>query len=253
MSNPNRTAYEGPPLTGPGIMWVNSVPKPQLEEKVFNQWYQEVHIPDIVNAKPGDGCVAAWRFKSQNPTRPRPYLALYAVPDMSFIQSPEFGEVSQYHEMLPEGGPSQKFVDFDTRFYRRTQTYEKEEEDNTGFVPQGIGRVVKSTAMQPAPGMSEELDRWYREEHLGQVAAMPGWRRSTRYELIFKVQSKDDPSHEEAPRYLAIHEFDEGTKIARMPREQWTEWTTRMVESAELLDEGTFTYVWGTRDEHVGL
>jgi hypothetical protein len=172
---------------------------------------------------------------------------------MAFVQSPEFRRVSQYDDMLPESGPSQKFVDFDTRFYRHTQTYEQGKGNSTAVVPRGIGRVVKSTAIQPALGMDEEFDRWYREEHLGQVARMPGWRRSTRYELIFKVQSKDDPRREEAPRYLAIHEFDEGTEIQRMPREEWTEWTTRMVESAQMLDEGTFTYLWGMGDESVGL
>lgn len=154
MANPNRTSYSGPPLSGPGIMWVNSTPKPPLSDEIFNKWYQDIHIPDIVRAKPGDtGCPAAWRFKCQNKGRLRPYLALYSVSDMSFIQSQEFARISQYHNILPEGGPSQRFVDFDTRFYRRLNVYEK----LGGSAVNGIGKVVKSTAIQPAPGTEEEF------------------------------------------------------------------------------------------------
>ncbi|KAF2788681.1 hypothetical protein K505DRAFT_314477 [Melanomma pulvis-pyrius CBS 109.77] len=245
MSNPNRTIYTGPPLSGPGIMWVNSVPKLPLSEGTFNEWYEKIHIPDIIKAKPSpEGCIAAWRFKSRDPSRARPYLALYAVPDMAFIQSSEFGRVSQYHELLPDGGPSQKFVDFDTRFYRRVQVLQKPEVER-----RGIGRVIKSTAIQPGPGMDCEFDRWYREEHLEQVSHMSGWRKSTRFELIFKVQSNDDLKREEAPKYLAIHEFEEGTEVKRMPKEEWTDWTKKMVESAEKIDEGTFDYLWGMGDE----
>jgi hypothetical protein len=256
MSNPNRTAYTGPPLSGPGIIWVNSVPKPSLPEDTFNKWYQTVHIPDIIGAESGTGgCVAAWRFKCRDPSRPRPYLALYSVPNMGFVQSAGFSKVSQYSEMLPEGGPSQKFVDFDTRFYQRVQVFESRGKDETNDVTakRGIGKVVKSTAIQPANGTEEEFDQWYREEHLEQVSRMPGWRKSTRFELIFKVQSKDDETKEEAPKYLAIHEFEDGTEVKRMPREEWTEWTAKMVESAVKIDEGSFDYVWGMGEESAGL
>lgn len=230
-------------------MWVNSVPKKTLKHEIFNHWYQTVHIPDIVAAKPpnSDGCVAAWRYKCEDKSRTRPYLALYSIPDMGFVQSAAFGTISQYHDLLPGGGPSQTHVDFDTRFYRQVQVYGKD----SG--PRGIGGVIKSTAIQPGEGMKEEFDRWYREEHLAQVSKMAGWRKSSRYELIFKVQSKGDPEWKEAPKYLAIHEFEAGTKVERMPQEQWTPWTKRMVESSVLVDEGTFELMWGFGEEGVGL
>ncbi|KAF2731585.1 hypothetical protein EJ04DRAFT_442739 [Polyplosphaeria fusca] len=249
MANPNRTAYSGPPLSGPGIILANSIPRQNFAEDVYNQWYQEVHVPDVLSAKPGGkGVIAAWRFKSQDSTRHRPYLALYSVPNMAFIQSREFRQVNQYSQMLPEGGPSQKSVDFDTRFYQRVQIFEKPEKELVG-----IGRVLKCTAIQPAPGTEENFNRWYDEEHLEQVSQMSGWRKSTRYELIFKVQSRDDPRPEEAPKYLAIHEFEEGTNVQRMLREEWTERTKEMVESALEIDEGTFDYLWGMGADNAGL
>lgn len=232
-------------------MWVNSVPRLPLDLRTFDHWYQEVHIPEIIAAKPGrQGCVAAWRFECQDSSRLRPFLALYSVPDMAFIQSPEFGGIRQTHEMLPDGGPSQKFVDFDTRFYQRIQVFEKPKKAGQ---QKGIGRVIKSTAIQPSPGLEEEFNRWYQEEHLEQVSRMPGWTKSTRYELIFKVQNKDDMDAEEAPKYLALHEFDEGTEVKRMKREEWTPWTVRMVESALAIDEAMFHYVWGMGEDESGL
>jgi hypothetical protein len=197
----------------------------------------------------GKGVVAAWRFKSQDPSRNRPYLALYSVPDLAFIQSPEFGRVNQYSDMLPEGGPSQKFVDFDTRFYRRIQVYDKPGNEKAT----GIGRVIKATAIQVVAGTEERFNRWYSEEHLEEVSRMPGWRKSTRFELIFKVQSKDDPNPEVAPKYLAIHEFEKGTKVRRIPKENWTALTKDMVESAEEIDEATFDYIWGMGADNAGL
>ncbi|ORY12394.1 hypothetical protein BCR34DRAFT_482668 [Clohesyomyces aquaticus] len=248
MTRATRTSYQGPPLTGSGIIWTNSVPKAPLSEEVFSEWYESHHIPAIRNAKPGPaGCVAAWRFKSRDVARTRRYLALYFLPDLSFLQSPEFGRVRMHHELLPQGGPAQKFADFDTRFYRRVQVFESREP------VEGIGKVVKCTAIQPAQGMEEEFDKWYTEEHLEQVSQMSGWRKTTRYELIFKVQSADDPNWDEAPKYLAIHEFEEGTEVKRIPKASWTEWTKRIVESAVAIDECTFDYLWSMADAGTGL
>lgn len=251
MSSAVRTSYNGPPLTGPGIIWTNSVPLPPLSEGVFNEWYEKHHIPDIRKAKPGPtGCVAAWRFKSRDAARTRPYLAIYLLPDLSFLQSSEFGQVQMHHDLLPEGGPVQKYADFDTRYYRLIQSFDKPDQVESDS---GVGRVIKCTAIQPEPGRGEDIDRWYREEHLEQASQMPGWRKSTRYELIFKVQSVENPQREDAPKYLAIHEFDEGTEVKRMPKESWTDWTRKIVQNAVAVDESVFDYIWGMPDGEDGL
>ncbi|KAF2017738.1 hypothetical protein BU24DRAFT_449347 [Aaosphaeria arxii CBS 175.79] len=253
MSNPNRTSYNGPPLSGPGIMWVNSAPRSQLDEAVFNQWYQTVHIPDIIAATPSNspGCTAAWRFRSSDNSRKRPHLAIYNVPDMSFIESAEFKSISQHSELLPESGPSQDYINFDTRFYQQVQVFTKPEvsgiEDGSGE----MGKVIKSTAIQPEAGMGGELDRWYRQEHLEQISQLPGWRRSKRYELIFKVQSKNDPDAEKAPKHLAIHEFKEGIDVKGMAKDEWTAWTRRVIEHSTSIDEGVFELVWECKKNDV--
>jgi hypothetical protein len=58
-------------------------------------------------------------------SREAPYLAVYSVPDLGFLQTPEFKAVPMVHEMLPEGGPVHKFASFDARFYQRAQVVEQ--------------------------------------------------------------------------------------------------------------------------------
>lgn len=67
MSNPNQTSCVGRRLSGPGVIWVNSLPKLPLTEHIFNGWYERSYIRDIIKAKPGTrDCVATWRFKFQD-------------------------------------------------------------------------------------------------------------------------------------------------------------------------------------------
>lgn len=125
--NPTRTDYEGPPLSGPGILWINSkVVKPdELSDELFQTWYEQVHIPDLIAARPG-GIIASWRYRCFDPERSAPYLALYSVPDLGFLTSPEFKAVPMVHDMLPGGGPIHRFASFDARYYKQVQVYETE-------------------------------------------------------------------------------------------------------------------------------
>src|SRR6478609_4495928 len=57
----------------------------------------------------------------------------------------------------------------------------------------------------PAPGQEEAYNRWYDEEHLDEVLAVPGFIATTRYRLE-EAQLEGQP---ECPhRYLALYEYD---------------------------------------------
>jgi hypothetical protein len=77
----------------PGLLWVNSKLKQpdKVSPEDFHKWYEEVHIPDIFKS---GGFKEAWRWESLNPADERPYLALYPLEDLDFLQSAAFkGEV----------------------------------------------------------------------------------------------------------------------------------------------------------------
>lgn len=93
----------------------------------------------------------------------------------------------------------------------------------------GVHIFIKLIAIQIGLGLEDEFDRWHREEHPEQVSKMPGWR-STRFELIFKAQGKDNPHQEQAPKYLAIDDFEEGIEVKRIGRGECASRTKRVVQ-----------------------
>jgi hypothetical protein len=91
------------------------------------------------------------------------------------------------------------------------------------------------------PGEAEDLDAWYREEHLEQMAREPGWRRARRYKLVFQVKDRNKPCTDEPPSSLALYDFDEsatqlGTQVK--PLDPMTDWTKRCMASAKKIEAG---------------
>lgn len=83
------------------------------------------------------------------------------------------------------------------------------------------GKCVVAVGIEPADGDEEALDRWYRSEQLDLVAQNPIFVRCTRYRLLGPTKatrtgsemSIDDEttngsSEDEAPRFLALHEYE---------------------------------------------
>lgn len=205
MANPNRTDYEGPELTGPGILWINSkVTDPDtLPVDKFTRWYEDVHIPDIIAARPG-GIISSWRYQCADAGRAAPFLAVYKCPNMGFIQSTEFKSIPMTHPTLPDNGPIHRYADFDARFLKHVETWSSPDATD------GRTATLVSEAIEPASDIgADAFNEWFRTEHIKEVSALPGWRRTSRFELVFKKENKDDPNSAAkiTPNYLALHEF----------------------------------------------
>jgi len=129
MSDPIRSAYSGPTLSGPGvIVSASHITKPDLlTDEAFNKWYNEVHIPDVLAT---GGVPIATRFRNANPAAPAPYLAIYTVPDLSIIHSQKFKNIPMTHKSLPEGGNIHNYANFDTRFYQLIQEHAEDEQSD---------------------------------------------------------------------------------------------------------------------------
>jgi hypothetical protein len=129
MSEPasSRLAYTGLPLSGPGLItsYSNITKSEILSDSLFNTWYNTVHIPDVL----ATGAVAsAYRFRQADPKSPKPYMAVYLVPDLAAIECEAFKSIPMSHPLLPDGANIHTLAHFDTRFYSFTQEHVKDEQ-----------------------------------------------------------------------------------------------------------------------------
>lgn len=251
MADPSssRLGYTGPALSGPGLITsYSNITKPEiLSDPLFNTWYNTVHIPDVL----ATGAVtAAYRFRQADPDSPKPYMAVYFVPDLAAVESEAFKGIPMTHSLLPDGASIHTLAHFDTRFYSLTQEHVRDEQES-GRQMQLPDTTLLLTlpglpfanlllaAIEPGPTveMAASLDAWYRQEHLEQISKEPGWRRSRRYILLFNIGSTDL-----VPSYLAMYEFDETAKLGTQvqPLDPLTEWTKKCMQEAQKIEASVY-------------
>lgn len=111
---------------------------PSGSHSIFNKWYNEQHIPDILSLGSSSGFRSANRYirAGVNPSNPAlsstandvtypkdskwEYLAMYAVDDVEKARSyPESGlyKVPLEHEMLPAGGKAMEMARWEMGFW----------------------------------------------------------------------------------------------------------------------------------------
>ncbi|CAK7215426.1 hypothetical protein SCUCBS95973_002468 [Sporothrix curviconia] len=252
MANPNRTDYEGPELSGAGILWINSKVTDPLSLPVdeFTRWYEDVHIPDIIAARDG-GIISSWRYQCTDAGRAAPYLAVYKCPNMGFIQSTEFKSIPMTHHSLPGNGPIHRFADFDARFLKHVETWSSPD------AADGRTATLVSEAIEPAADLgADAFNEWFRSEHIQEVAKLPGWRRTSRFEMVFKKQNKDDPTSAAiiTPHFLALHEFADGADfipaagaLALFPPQPSAK-SKAVLDGARKVDVAAFSFLRGFGD-----
>ncbi|KAK8056086.1 hypothetical protein PG993_001313 [Apiospora rasikravindrae] len=236
----------------PGLLYANSkISRPDiLDEKTFFEWYDKEHIPELIQTS---GFDSAFRFVDSNPDSERPYLAAYPTKDFSFFQSDEFkGIKSLQSDKLPGTGAAAEVMDSVSRFDKLVQVY-----DPTKKGP-GHTKCIISAQMKSAsgPAAEEDIDAWYRAEHLRLIAESEGYLRTTRYQLAFSAHLP--PPAEEEPKppvWLALHEFEtETVDIGRLRELTATSWTDKIHKTTE----GIFIIYklakdFGTRDLFHGV
>ncbi|HEY1689109.1 MAG TPA: DUF4286 family protein [Solirubrobacteraceae bacterium] len=60
------------------------------QDREFNRWYDEVHVPEITAC---EGIHAAWRLRSDEPEQQPRYLTCYLVDGPHVLETPELLEV----------------------------------------------------------------------------------------------------------------------------------------------------------------
>ncbi|KAF2467070.1 uncharacterized protein BDR25DRAFT_345234 [Lindgomyces ingoldianus] len=222
--------------SGPGIIQgFITIPKSsKLSPEIFEKWFDEVYVPDLL----ATGIViSSWRFKAADPKYGKPKMFIHKCPDLSPVQAGKLHEVKIASDMFPTNGSVYDFIESETNIFSLVQLYEtvKQHED--------AATTVIMAAMEPSPGGEAELDAWYREEHNQQMSEQPGWKRTTRFNLLLHHKSDGKPT--EPLSFLAIHEFGEGHKIGKdvVPLDPMTDWTKKCMAEARVIDAAVYTKV----------
>ena len=111
---------------GPGLLYVNSkITSSKLSPELFTKWYEDVHIADIFETS---GIKTAYRYYTASPDAAaveRPYLALYPLRDVAFLQTTEFKSIPVQSDLVPtESKCIFDLADFDTRYYTNVAKHE---------------------------------------------------------------------------------------------------------------------------------
>jgi hypothetical protein len=93
--------------------------------------------------------------------------------------------------------------------------------------------VLLAVWWEPRPGTEPDLDRWYAEEHIPGLLAVPGWLRISRYELVAGP----------GPRYLAVHDLAEVSAMGSPGHRAATDtpWRTKVIAQREQYERRVFT------------
>ncbi|KAK0109530.1 hypothetical protein ONS95_002218 [Cadophora gregata] len=223
-------------LEGPGIIYVTSkiVCTDVLDDKTYLKWYEEDHIPDILEKTPIN---SAFRFSNVKPDAERPYLLVYPMENLADIHGEGFKQLRLYSDFMPNKGAPYDFADLDFREYKLIQKY-----DPRGTAGEKV-KFIATGGFELGLSLKEEhLHDWYNQEHLERLSTVPGYLRTTRYRLMhhstnedtrvmFGLTSKDDlviQERDEPPTWHAIHEFDENFDMNALRETIDTEWTKKI-------------------------
>ncbi|GLZ47313.1 hypothetical protein Acsp06_34980 [Actinomycetospora sp. NBRC 106375] len=163
-----------------GLLLVLSAPGDVPDEE-FHRWYDTDHAPARA-ALPG--VLGAERFRAVDGLEPG-WLAVYPL-RREALASPEYAALRV--RSPAEAALVERLGALDRRVYARL--------DGAGPPAPGPAPLLLTVGLTGTdPGV---LDAWYAEEHLELLAAVPGWRRATRFRRV----------EGDGPDRLAVHELD---------------------------------------------
>ncbi|KAI0760918.1 hypothetical protein BD413DRAFT_486907 [Trametes elegans] len=205
-----------------GLLFVYSDPGPDVSHDEFNDWYDNEHVPLRIPI-PGFHTWTRWvAADGQRPT----YGATYDLASPAVISEPPYAELA--------GTRSEREKDIIARLGlldRRTYVLNEQNGPREGraYDPHRPGPVASVVEIEVRPELEENLDRWYKEEHLALLAKVPGWVRSRRFLLREAGATGSEAQEGKPPKHLAIHEW-ESTDVfdtAEFKEAVGTEWSKK--------------------------
>ena len=186
-------------MATPGNLYVTMEPNPGLPLEQFHEWYNNEHGP--TRLKLPQIFTNGLRYQAKDGEKPT-FLATYDVTSMSHLEtetytclranrSPREAEtieqvdVTRYFWDLVHTGQSPLFVPI---------------EQLTDEEAEGLTLVAVQLKPNDVPDVEEAIVSWYKEEHMGMLAKVPGWLRSR----VFKISSleKGEPT-----KFIGLHDY----------------------------------------------
>jgi 3-oxoadipate enol-lactonase len=199
------------------LLYVITHPDKDVSEERYHDWYDNEHLPARLTIP---GVRSALRFKASNDKK---WLAYYDMDSADVLKSKEYLSLKENasqneRELLSK-------VNMDRRVYKQISS--------NGEQAAGAPKVILVVEMTPYPSHEKEFHHWYDTNHIPQMADVPGWSRSRRYELI-------EPLDEGVCKFLSIHEFDreDALKGGAHDRHGNVKWRNEVIEIVTARDRG---------------
>lgn len=227
--------------TPSGLLLVFSEPGPSI--------HPDHHIPQLLSsATPSESFLSSALFRAVDGLKPS-YAACYDLP------SPDVPSNSTLVE-TPTKGTKETLEGIEVLETRTYSTYStpanKLTPPSASYDPKKTAKYAEMISVHVREENEEEFNRWYDEEHILLMAEVPGWVRSRRF-----VLRPDTDGHttgtgkdateagkdaagiwkEGAPKYLAIHEFENGKE-----REESVQYKTATSTPWRARMQGFMTY-----------
>ncbi|KAI1270655.1 hypothetical protein F5Y18DRAFT_369102 [Xylariaceae sp. FL1019] len=125
-------------------------------------------------------------------------------------------------------------IHFEMKPYEKIHTYEAFGHENDSGLERG--RTLVCVAIEPAEGQEDNLDAWYRKQHLDMLGMCRHYRRCTRY------KRKDGVS----PRFVALHEWDcepEDIPMDQLAQLRATDWSREIRSGVKVMERDVFTLI----------
>ncbi|KAF9735013.1 putative alpha/beta hydrolase [Paraphaeosphaeria minitans] len=191
----------------PYLLHVTSRPT-QVSLQTWKKWYASEHLPDLVGS--GTSIRATLYEEIDLPgatagSSERRFLAMYQTPFETCLEKEQYRGLRTTSGLFEKDGAGSSDIedngDFNARNYGLIQVFD----------PKGLGESpppeILTAEAQPAD--PDDYDAWFRTEHMDQLAALPGYRRTLRYKLGPRTALTKG---EDVPLFLAVHEVEDAGK-----------------------------------------
>ncbi|KAH8669484.1 Alpha/Beta hydrolase protein [Tricladium varicosporioides] len=197
----------------PGILYVTMQPRDGLPIEQFHDWYNNEHGPTRLRLP---FCENGFRYRANDLTGAKgsettpEWMAIYDITDMAELTKEDYLRLRGPPVKTPREAETMAKIKVDRKLYDFVESRESKEFKRLEEVEnEGQGNVMIAVFCEIHPGLEakNELDKWYREEHIEMLSKVPGWLRTRRF-----ITSSIDAG---APvEYLALHEYAPNNGLA---------------------------------------